>query len=172
MTNQKISAERDKPIQISTALSSEKNINSLLEMILQHAKGTLTKEERGIINRHIDTTIAMLDKIAFPKHLKNVPEYAGGHHEKMDGTGYPKGLEREQMPIQARAMAIADIFEALTAKDRPYKQGKKLSEALAILKKLKDSQHIDPDLYDVFIAEKVYRQYAEQFLDDYQLDVD
>ncbi len=136
------------------------------------AKGTLTKEERDIINRHIDTTIAMLDKIAFPKHLKNVPEYAGGHHEKMDGTGYPKGLTREQMSIQARAMAIADIFEALTAKDRPYKQGKKLSEALAILKKLKDTQHIDPDLYDVFIAEKVYRQYAEQFLDDYQLDVD
>jgi len=136
------------------------------------AKGTLTAREREIINRHIDTTIAMLDKIKFPKHLEKVPEYAGGHHEKMDGTGYPKRLTREQMSIPARAMAIADIFEALTAKDRPYKDGKKLSEALAILKKMKDNQHIDPDLYDTFIEQKVYLRYAEKFLDPNQMDVD
>ncbi len=139
---------------------------------LNIARGTLTAEERGIINHHIVATIAMLEKITFPKHLKNVPEYAGGHHEKMDGTGYPKGLRREDMSIQARAMAIADIFEALTAKDRPYKLGKKLSEALAILKKMKETHHIDPDLYDAFINQKVYKRYAEQFLDDYQIDVD
>lgn len=138
---------------------------------LNIARGTLTAEERDVINHHIVATIAMLEKITFPKHLKNVPEYAGGHHEKMDGTGYPKGLCREEMSIQARTMAIADIFEALTAKDRPYKSGKKLSEALAILKKMKDNQHIDPDLYDAFIDQKVYKRYAEQFLDDYQNDV-
>ncbi|MFI3195083.1 MAG: HD domain-containing phosphohydrolase [Methylococcaceae bacterium] len=139
---------------------------------LNISRGTLTNEEREIINHHITSTINMLEKITFPKHLKNVPEYAGGHHEKMDGTGYPKGLNREQMSIQARSMAIADIFEALTAKDRPYKLGKKLSEALAILQRMKDAQHIDPDLFDAFMNAKVYKRYADQFLDDYQKDVD
>lgn len=139
---------------------------------LSVARGTLTTEEREIINHHISATIAMLEKIRFPKHLKNVPEYAGGHHERMDGKGYPKGLRREDMSIQARTMAIADIFEALTAKDRPYKHGKKLSESLAILEKMKNNQHIDPDLYEAFIKQKVYKRYAEKFLDDYQIDVD
>lgn len=139
---------------------------------LNIARGTLTPEERQVINQHISTTIAMLGKIPFPKHLTNVPEYACGHHERMDGKGYPNGLTREQMSIQARAMAIADIFEALTASDRPYKEPKKLSEALAILSKMKDDQHIDPDLYDAFIAHKVYLQYARQFLDSAQCDID
>ncbi|MGR9014586.1 MAG: GAF and HD-GYP domain-containing protein [Gammaproteobacteria bacterium] len=135
-------------------------------------RGTLTSEERKIINNHINITIAMLEAIKFPKHLRNVVEYAGGHHERMDGKGYPKGLSREQMPIQARAMAIADVFEALTAKDRPYKSGKKLSEALFILKKMKEDGHIDPDLHDAFIEHKIYKKYAEKFLDDFQLDID
>ena len=135
-------------------------------------RGTLTMEERKIINNHIDVTITMLEAIHFPKHLKNVVEYAGGHHERMDGKGYPKGLHREQMSIQARAMAIADIFEALTAIDRPYKAGKTLSEALSILKKMKEDGHIDPDLYDAFINKKVYKAYAEKFLDDFQIDID
>jgi HD-GYP domain-containing protein (c-di-GMP phosphodiesterase class II) len=135
-------------------------------------RGTLTAEERNIINNHINVTISMLEAIKFPKHLQNVVEYAGGHHERMDGKGYPKGLIREEMSIPARAMAIADVFEALTAKDRPYKQGKKLSEALFILKKLKEENHIDPDLYDAFIKQKIYRKYAEKFLDDFQIDTD
>ncbi|MGZ4992629.1 MAG: HD domain-containing phosphohydrolase [Methylobacter sp.] len=135
-------------------------------------RGTLTSEERSIINNHINVTISMLEAIKFPKHLQNVVEYAGGHHERMDGKGYPKGLNREEMSIPARAMAIADVFEALTAKDRPYKQGKKLSEALFILKKLKEDNHIDPDLYDAFIKQKIYRKYAEKFLDDFQIDID
>lgn len=135
-------------------------------------RGTLTAEERKIINNHISVTISMLETIKFPKHLKNVVEYAGGHHERIDGKGYPKGLGREQMSIPARAMAIADIFEALTAKDRPYKLGKKLSEALFILKKMKEDRHIDPDLYDAFIEKKVYKKYAEKFLDDSQIDID
>jgi response regulator RpfG family c-di-GMP phosphodiesterase len=135
-------------------------------------RGTLTAEERKIINNHINVTIAMLETIKFPKHLQNVVEYAGGHHERMDGKGYPKGLKREQMSIPARVMAIADVFEALTARDRPYKSGKKLSDALSILQKMKEDEHIDPDLYDAFIEHKIYRKYAEKFLDAYQIDVD
>ncbi|WP_200877370.1 HD domain-containing phosphohydrolase [Methylobacter tundripaludum] len=135
-------------------------------------RGTLTSEERNVINNHINVTISMLEAIKFPKHLQNVVEYAGGHHERMDGKGYPKGLSREEMSIPARAMAIADVFEALTAKDRPYKKGKKLSEALFILKKLKEDKHIDPDLYDAFIKQKIYKKYAEKFLDDVQIDID
>ena len=135
-------------------------------------RGTLTSEERKIINNHINVTISMLEAIKFPKHLQNVVEYAGGHHERMDGKGYPKGLSREEMSIPARAMAIADVFEALTAKDRPYKSGKKLSEALFILKKMKEEKHIDPDLYDAFIEQKIYKKYAEKFLDDFQIDID
>jgi len=132
--------------------------------------GTLTGEERQIINHHIVATIKMLEALPWPKHLTNVPEYAGGHHERMDGKGYPKGLTREQMSVQARCMGIADIFEALTAKDRPYKKGKTLSESLEILGKFKLNGHIDPDLFDVFVRRKVYRRYAEMFLDKEQID--
>jgi len=132
--------------------------------------GTLTGEERQIINHHIVATIKMLEALPWPKHLKNVPEYAGGHHERMDGKGYPKGLTREQMSVQARVMGIADIFEALTAKDRPYKKGKTLSESLQILGKMRLGGHIDSDLFDVFVRKKVYRRYAEMFLDKEQID--
>lgn len=132
--------------------------------------GTLTAAERGIINHHIDVTIKMLESLPWPRHLKNVPEYAGGHHERMDGKGYPRGLTREQMSVQARVMGIADIFEALTAKDRPYKKGKTLTESLTILGKFKLGGHIDPDLFDVFIREKVYLDYARQFLSPEQID--
>jgi len=132
--------------------------------------GTLTGEERQVINHHIVATIKMLEALPWPKHLKNVPEYAGGHHERMDGKGYPKGLTREQMSVQARVMGIADIFEALTAKDRPYKKGKTLSESLEILGRMRLSGHVDPDLFDVFVRRKVYRKYAELFLDKEQID--
>jgi len=132
--------------------------------------GTLTQDERQIINHHIEVTIKMLESLPWPKHLKNVPEYAGGHHERMDGKGYPRGLIRQQMSVQARIMGIADIFEALTAKDRPYKKGKTLTESLNILGKFKLNGHIDPDLFDVFVQKKVYLKYAEQFLDSEQID--
>jgi HD-GYP domain-containing protein (c-di-GMP phosphodiesterase class II) len=132
--------------------------------------GTLTAAERQIINHHIDVTIQMLEALPWPKHLKNVAEYAGGHHERMDGKGYPRGLTRDQMSVQARCMGIADIFEALTAKDRPYKKGKTLTESLSILGKFKLGGHIDPDLFDVFMWEKVYLKYAEQFMDAHQID--
>jgi HD-GYP domain-containing protein (c-di-GMP phosphodiesterase class II) len=133
-------------------------------------RGTLTQEEREIINHHIVSTIKMLEALPWPKHLRNVPEYAGGHHERMDGKGYPRGLKREDMSVQARIMGIADIFEALTAKDRPYKKGKSLSESLHILGKFRLNGHIDPDLFDVFIRSRVYLKYAEQFLDPDQID--
>jgi len=132
--------------------------------------GTLTREERRVINHHIDVTIQMLEALPWPRHLKNVPEYAGGHHERMDGKGYPRGLTRAQMSVQARCMGIADIFEALTAADRPYKKGKTLSESLRILGTFKESGHIDPDLFDVFMWEKVYLQYAATCMDPAQID--
>jgi len=132
--------------------------------------GTLTEEERKIINNHIVVTIRMLESLPWPKHLKNVPEYAGGHHERMDGKGYPRGLTREQMSVQARIMAIADIFEALTARDRPYKKGKTLSESLHILGKFALNGHIDPDLFDVFVRRKVYLEFARKNLDPSQID--
>ncbi|MEW6165282.1 MAG: HD domain-containing phosphohydrolase [Pseudomonadota bacterium] len=133
--------------------------------------GTLTAREREIINHHIVATIKMLEALPWPKHLKHVPEYAGGHHERMDGKGYPKGLTREQMSLQARMMGIADIFEALTAKDRPYKSGMKLSQAIEIMKKFSSGGHIDPELFEVFLQQKVYRRYAETFLDPVQVDI-
>jgi HD-GYP domain-containing protein (c-di-GMP phosphodiesterase class II) len=132
--------------------------------------GTLTLKERDIINHHIVATIKMLEQLPWPKHLTRVPEYAGGHHERMDGKGYPKGLTREQMSVQARMMGIADIFEALTARDRPYKHGMKLSQAMGIMANFKKNGHIDPDLSDVFVKQGVYRRYAEQFLDPAQID--
>jgi HD-GYP domain-containing protein (c-di-GMP phosphodiesterase class II) len=134
------------------------------------SKGTLTTAEREIINHHIVATIKMLERLPWPKHLQNVPEFAGGHHERMDGKGYPKGLSREQMSVQARIMGIADVFEALTASDRPYKPSMKLSQALSIMNRLKQIGHLDPDLFDVFINSGVYRRYGEQFLSPDQLD--
>ena len=132
--------------------------------------GTLTQAERQTINYHVSATIRMLEQLPWPKHLKNVPEYAGGHHERMDGKGYPRGLTRDQMSWQARMMGIADIFEALTARDRPYKPGMTLSQALGILEKFRENGHIDPDLHDVFIRSEIYRKYAAEFLDAKQVD--
>ena len=132
--------------------------------------GTLTAGEREIINHHIVATIQMLEKLPWPKHLAHVPEYAGGHHERMDGKGYPKGLTREQMSLQARMLGIADIFEALTAADRPYKAPMKLSQALKIMDNFRDNGHIDPDLYALFISHQVPQRYARKFLAPTQQD--
>ena len=134
------------------------------------SRGTLTPEERKIINDHIVVTIDMLEQLPYPKHLRNVPEFAGGHHEKLDGTGYPKGLNHSEMSVQAKIMAIADIFEALTARDRPYKKGKTLSQAMRILGFMKNDAHIDTELFEVFVKEKIYLKYAEAFLDAEQID--
>jgi HD-GYP domain-containing protein (c-di-GMP phosphodiesterase class II) len=133
-------------------------------------RGTLNDADRKIINDHIVVTIQMLESLPFPKMLKRVPAIAGGHHEKMDGTGYPKGLKREDMSITARMMGIADIFEALTAADRPYKAPKTLSDSIKIMGFMKKDQHIDSELFELFLRSGVYRQYAERFLLPEQID--
>ncbi len=137
---------------------------------LSIARGTLTREDRQIINNHVAMTHKMLSALPWPKHLRGVPEIAASHHERLDGKGYHRGLTAESMSLQARVVAIADIFEALTAKDRPYKPGKTLSESLEILGRMTLENHVDPHLFDVFIREKVYLKYAEQFLDPVQID--
>lgn len=137
---------------------------------LSIGRGTLTEEERFKINDHIVQTIIMLEQLPFPKHLKRVPEYAGGHHEKMDGTGYPRKLNKGDMSVPARIMAIADIFEALTAADRPYKAPKKLSDSVKIMSFMKKDAHIDDELFELFLTSGVYKEYAERFLLPEQLD--
>ena len=107
----------------------------------------------------------------YPKKLKNVPEFAGGHHETLDGKGYPKGLTADEMSTQAKIMAIADIFEALTADDRPYKDGKKLSQAMRIMGYFRDDYHIDEDLFEIFVKEKIYKKYSDKYVKPEQLDV-
>ena len=134
------------------------------------ARGTLTHEERFKINDHIVQTIVMLQNLPFPKHLERVPEIAGGHHEKMDGTGYPKRLNGEEMSLPARIMAIADVFEALTAADRPYKPAKKLSESIKIMSFMVKDKHLDPELFRLFLESGVYRDYANRFLTPAQID--
>ncbi|RXZ38631.1 HAMP domain-containing protein [Oxalobacteraceae bacterium CAVE-383] len=133
-------------------------------------RGTLTPEERYKVNEHIIQTIIMLNRLPFPRHLANVPEIAGGHHEKMNGNGYPKRLKREEMSPVARMMAVADIFEALTAADRPYKKGKKLSEAIGIMIRMKNEGHIDPDVFNLFFNSGIYLTYAKKYMDPELID--
>jgi HD-GYP domain-containing protein (c-di-GMP phosphodiesterase class II) len=137
---------------------------------LQVERGTLSNEERFKIEDHIVQTQIMLSRLPFPKHLRQVPEIAGSHHEKMDGTGYPRRLSREEMSPLARMMAIADVFEALTAADRPYKRARSLSDAIRIMSMAKAQHHIDPDLFDLFLNSGVYRRYAERYMQPEQID--
>lgn len=137
---------------------------------LQISRGTLTEEERYKINDHIVQTIIMLNQLPFPSHLKNIPEIAGGHHEKINGTGYPRQLTGEQMPVTAKIMVVADIFEALTASDRPYKKAKKLSHVIKIMNFMKEDSHIDPDIFSLFLESGAYLEYAEQYLAQDQID--
>lgn len=132
--------------------------------------GTLTSDERITINRHIVQTIRMLEALPFPRYLARVPEYAGGHHERMDGRGYPRGVFAGDLSIPARIMAIADVFEALTAQDRPYKRGLALSEAMRIMGNMKRDNHLDPDLLDVFVRSGAYRKFGEKYLPPELLD--
>ena len=137
---------------------------------LKIGRGTLSVREREIINNHVSVTIKMLESLPYPKHLRRVPEYAGGHHEKMDGTGYPNRLTGKEMSLQARMVAIADVFEALTASDRPYKKAMPLSQSLKILGQMKLDGHIDPDLFDIFVQDKIFLKYAREHLDEKQID--
>jgi HD-GYP domain-containing protein (c-di-GMP phosphodiesterase class II)/HAMP domain-containing protein len=134
------------------------------------SRGTLNARERGIIEHHVVASIEMLEQLPYPRSLRNVPAIAGAHHERMDGAGYPQGLVRDQISMQGRILGLADVFEALTARDRPYKPGMPLSRALAILEEMRDEGHVDPDLFEVFVREKVYLRYAAEYLDPEQID--
>lgn len=133
--------------------------------------GTLNDQERNIINNHVAVTYKILAKLPFPRKLQKIAEYAAAHHEKLDGSGYPLGLKGKQLPLQSRIIAMADIFEALTAKDRPYKKEKTLREALTIMQNMVEDQHIDADLYELFVQEKIYRDYAVKELTPQQIDM-
>jgi hypothetical protein len=133
-------------------------------------KGTLTDEEREIINNHVRLTHQMLAKLPFPKKLAKVPDYAAMHHEKLDGTGYPNALLGEQIPLQARILAVADVFEALTAADRPYKKGKKLSESIRILEAMAAENHLDVDVCDLLVKSGLVKDYGSEKVSLRQLD--
>ena len=133
-------------------------------------KGTLTPEERFKINEHVIMSIKMLERLPYPENMEQIPEYAGTHHETMIGTGYPRQLHKEDLSIPARIMVIADIFEALTASDRPYKKGKTLSQAIKIMHFMKKDQHIDAELFDLFLTSGVHLEYAKRYLKPEQLD--
>jgi len=133
-------------------------------------KGTLTEEERRVVEHHATMTAKILNQLPFPRKLANVPLYAAGHHEKLDGSGYPDGFSKEDLPLQTKIMAVVDIFEALTATDRPYRKPLKLSEAVKIMGFMKKDNHIDPDIYDLFIGSRLYYDYAEKEMDPKQID--
>ncbi|NQZ53701.1 MAG: transporter substrate-binding domain-containing protein [Piscirickettsiaceae bacterium] len=133
-------------------------------------RGTLSPEERYKINEHVIMSIKMLEKIPFPENMQNIPEYAGTHHETLIGTGYPRKLTKEELSVPARIMAIADIYEALTASDRPYKKAKTLSASIKIMSFMVKDQHIDADLFRLFLSSGVYKKYAEKYLNPEQID--
>ncbi|MBT4162051.1 MAG: GAF domain-containing protein [Gammaproteobacteria bacterium] len=163
------SADPDNPYGFKIDVPENKyNLGEIYNLCI--SRGTLTNEERFKINDHIVQTIVMLESLPFPKHLERVPEIAGGHHEKMDGTGYPKKLDGKQMSIPARVMAIADVFEALTAADRPYKSPKKLSDSIKIMSFMVKDQHLDSELFKLFLTSGVYQDYADKYLLPSQVD--
>lgn len=132
-------------------------------------RGTLTEEERLLINHHVDVSIMMLEQLPFPRKWKSVPEYAGMHHEKLDGSGYPKGNNKDEISLPARILAVADVFEALTAADRPYKVGKKLSEAMRIIKFMSDDEHLDENLCDLLAQSGIIKEYSGKYLEGKQI---
>jgi hypothetical protein len=147
------------------ALLSDEEIENLTV-----SRGTLNARERELINHHVTASIHMLERLPYPRSLRGVPAIAGAHHERMDGRGYPQGLVRNQISLQGRILGLADVFEALTAKDRPYKPGMPLRRALTILQAMCDEGHVDADLFELFVREKVYLTYAIEYLDPEQID--
>ena len=141
--------------------------------MLISGRGTFTPEEMKIMQDHVAITWEMLSKLSFPKKYENVAFYAATHHEALNGKGYPNGYKAENLPLQSRILAVADIFEALTAADRPYKPAKTLSESLTIMGFMVKDGHLDKDLVDFFLDSGLYKEYAERFMKkDYIDDVD
>jgi len=137
---------------------------------LSIGRGTLNAEEREIINQHVVTTIRLLEELPFPRDMRNVPKIAGAHHERIDGSGYPHGIGGLELSLQGRILGMADVFEALTARDRPYKPGMPLSQTLSILESMVAEGHLDADLHAVFLREKVHLRYAAQYMSADQVD--
>ena len=165
--------ERVKNISKNKIYFNEKFQNILTDEevdFLTLERGTLSKKERQIMEDHVSLTYELLDKLPYPKHLNNVPFYAGCHHEKINGEGYPNGYSGDELPIQARIIALADVFEGLTAPDRPYKDGYPLSKAMNILRFMTLDNELDKDIYNLFINQKVYLKYAEENIKDSQID--
>ena len=160
ISNYKISVNDD-----IKSILSDKDVD-----FLTISRGTLSKEDRKIMENHVSLSYELLDKLTYPEHLKDVPYIAGCHHEKLNGEGYPNGYTAEQLPLQARIIAIADVFEGLTAPDRPYKKPYKLSKALKILKFMVDDNEIDPDLFQLMIRNKLHLKYANEHLRPEQID--
>jgi len=170
MSNEKIS--RIKEIASKTYSINDEKHNYLSKDEVKNLcirKGTLTEEERKIIENHATMTYKILKQLPFPKNLAKVTEYACSHHEKLDGSGYPRGLRLKNLPLQSRIMTIADIFEALTAKDRPYRKPMSLSQALKIMGFMKNDNHIDLDIYDLFIKSDLYHDYAKKEMNPEQI---
>jgi HD-GYP domain-containing protein (c-di-GMP phosphodiesterase class II) len=135
--------------------------NELLNLSIR--KGSLTEEERLIIQNHVSVTIKMLSQIPFTKKLSHVVEYAGAHHEKLNGAGYPNGWGADRLALQSRILCLADICEALTARDRPYKPAMPKERAFQILGFMAKDQEIDSDLLAMFIEKNVYDEYMEVY---------
>ncbi|MEQ3441993.1 HD domain-containing phosphohydrolase [Pseudoalteromonas sp. BZP1] len=165
----------DKPIEYDERLGIKVSIPeykyNLGELYnLQIQRGTLTNEDRFKINEHIISTIRMLDNVPFPEELARVPRYASTHHETLKGTGYPRKLSADDLSIPERVLVLADIFEALTAADRPYKKAKPLSVAIDILAKMVADQHVDEDVFKLFLTSGIYLEYAKRYLNPEQID--
>ena len=160
------------PAQLGINMDIPEHLYNLGEIYnLSISRGTLTAEDRFKINEHMITTIKMLEGLPFPDELKNVPRYASTHHETMSGSGYPRRLPGEALSVPERILAVADVFEALTASDRPYKKAKSVSVAIDILHKMVLDNHIDKDCFELFIRSKVYLHYAKKFLAPEQVDL-
>jgi HD-GYP domain-containing protein (c-di-GMP phosphodiesterase class II) len=137
---------------------------------LSISKGTLTSEERRVIENHASMTLNILNELTFPRKFSRVPEFAAGHHEKLDGSGYPQQLTEKELALQTRILAVADIFEALTAKDRPYKKPMKLSQAVKILGFMVKDRHIDSEIFNLVLESDILKEYAEKHMDPAQVD--
>ncbi|QFI37857.1 HD domain-containing protein [Moritella marina ATCC 15381] len=144
------------------------NLGELHNLMIQ--RGTINAEERYVINHHVIQTITMLEQLPLPAHLSRVPEIAGGHHEQLNGRGYPRGYQEDEISLEARILAIADVFEALTASDRPYKTAKSLSQSIKILSFMSKDRHIDSDLFKLFLSSGIYLDYAQKYLKPEQID--
>ena len=132
--------------------------------------GTLNPEDIRIIREHVVVTGKMLSQIKFPAYLSNAPLYAKLHHEKLNGEGYPEGLTGDCIPLQARILALSDVFEALTAA-RPYKKAQKLSETYKILDKMLEANEIDNELYQFALEQGIFHKYAIKHLTEEQIDL-